>query len=60
MERTEEVVAIFKTRASLADDVRQAVRNNHSYEVPAIVVIAAESVDRDYFGWILEQTKAEE
>jgi periplasmic divalent cation tolerance protein len=53
------VVAIFKTRASLADDVRQAVRDHHSYEVPAIAVIGLESVDRDYFGWLLESTKAE-
>ena len=58
-ERAEEVVAIFKTRSSLADDVRQAVRDNHSYEVPAIAVIALESVDRDFFGWILESTKRE-
>jgi periplasmic divalent cation tolerance protein len=57
VERAEEVVAIFKTRASLADDVRQAVRDNHSRDVPAVVVIAAESVDRDYFGWILDSTK---
>jgi periplasmic divalent cation tolerance protein len=58
VERAEEVVAIFKTRASLADDVRQAVRDIHSCELPAVVVIAAESVDRDYFGWILGSTKA--
>jgi periplasmic divalent cation tolerance protein len=30
----EEVVAIFKTLSSLADDVRQAVREGHSDEVP--------------------------
>ena len=57
VQRAEEVVAIFKTRASLADDLRQAVRDNYSHEVPAVVVIAAESVDRDYFGWILDSTK---
>ena len=54
------MVAIFKTRSSLADEVRQAVRDNHPYEVPAIAVIAPESVDRDYFGWILNATKAGE
>jgi periplasmic divalent cation tolerance protein len=58
VERAEEVVAIFKTRASLADDVRQAIRDNHSYDVPSVAVIGLESVDRDYFGWILEATKA--
>ena len=57
VERAGEVVAIFKTRSSLADDVRKAVRVNHSYELPAVAVIALESVDRDYFGWILDSTK---
>jgi periplasmic divalent cation tolerance protein len=57
VERAEEVVVIFKTRSSLADAVRQAVRDNHSYDVPAVAVIALESVDRDYFGWILDSTK---
>jgi periplasmic divalent cation tolerance protein len=57
VERAAEVVAIFKTRASLADGVRQAVRHNHSYELPAVAVIALDSVDSDYFGWILDQTK---
>ena len=56
-ERAEEVVVLFKTRSSLADAVRQAVRDNHSYDVPAVAVIALESVDRDYFGWILHSTK---
>jgi periplasmic divalent cation tolerance protein len=60
VERAEEVVMILKTRASLADRVREAVRQNHSYEVPAIVVIGLESVDRDYFGWILDSTQPEQ
>lgn len=59
VERAEEVVMILKTRASLADRVREAVRQNHSYEVPAIAVIGLESVDRDYFGWILDSTQPE-
>ena len=58
VERAEEVVAIFKTRASLADEVGKAIRDNHSSEVPAIAVIGLESVDHDYFGWILDSTKA--
>ena len=57
VERGEEVVAIFMTRSSLAGDVRQAVRDNHSSDLPAIAVIPLESVDGDYFGWILAQTK---
>jgi len=59
VERAEEVVAIFKTRASLAGDVREAIRGHHSYEMPAIAVIGLESVDSEYFGWILDSTKAD-
>jgi len=60
MQRGEEVAMILKTRASLADSVRRAIREHHSYETPAIAVIALESVDADFFGWILAQTRAEQ
>ena len=60
VERAEEVATIFKTRSSLADAVRQAVRDHHSHEVPAVAVVALESVDRDYFGWILDSTNPEQ
>ncbi len=60
VERAEEVVVILKTRASLADRVREAVRQNHSYDVPAIAVIGLESVDRDYFRWILDSTEPDQ
>jgi periplasmic divalent cation tolerance protein len=57
VERAEEAVAIFKTRASLAENVRAAIRELHTYEVPAISVIPLESVDRDYLEWLLDSTK---
>ena len=44
VERGEEVVMIIKTRASLAEDVRQAVKDMHPYETPAILVLPIESV----------------
>ena len=59
MQRGEEVVTILKTRASLAEAVRLVLREHHSYETPAIAVIALESIDADFLGWILAQTRAE-
>jgi periplasmic divalent cation tolerance protein len=56
IERAEETVMIVKTRASLAEPVRQAVKDLHSYEVPSIMVLPAESVDADYYAWILRET----
>ena len=57
IERGEEAVAIFKTRASLVEPLRQAVKEIHPYEIPSIMVVAIESVDADYYAWILKETE---
>ena len=56
LERGEEAVALFKTRASLAEAVSQAVKEAHPYEVPAIMVLPVESVDAAYYRWIVAET----
>jgi periplasmic divalent cation tolerance protein len=53
------VVMIIKTRASLAEAVRAAVRQMHSYTTPAILVLPTESVDPDYHAWIIQETQEE-
>ena len=57
VERAEEVVMIIKTRASLAEQVRAAVKETHSYATPAILVISLESVDSSYLEWLLAATE---
>jgi len=57
LERAEECVAIFKTRASLAEPLREALKQVHPYDTPSIVVIPAELVDADYYRWILQETE---
>jgi periplasmic divalent cation tolerance protein len=59
IDRGDEVVMIIKTRASLAEAVRAAVRQMHSYTTPAILVLPIESVDPDYHAWIVEETRGE-
>ena len=58
LERGEEAVMIIKTRASLAPAVSDAVKELHSYTTPAIVVLPVESVEQNYLGWLLAETKA--
>jgi periplasmic divalent cation tolerance protein len=58
VERGEEVTMIIKTRASLAEKVRAAVREMHSYTTPAILVVPIETVDPDYHAWIMAETGA--
>jgi periplasmic divalent cation tolerance protein len=57
IERGEEVVMIIKTRAALAEAVRDAVRQLHSYTTPAILVLPIESVDPNYKAWLLAETE---
>ena len=57
IERGEEVVMIIKTRAALAEPVRAAVKETHSYTTPAILVQPLESVDADYLAWLLAETE---
>jgi periplasmic divalent cation tolerance protein len=59
IERGEEVVMIIKTRAALAEAVRVAVKDKHSYSTPAVLVIPIESVDPDYHAWLAAEAKGE-
>jgi periplasmic divalent cation tolerance protein len=50
---------IIKTRAGLAEAVRAAVKQMHSYSTPAILVLPIESVDPDYLAWIVAEAQGE-
>ena len=57
VERGEEAVMIVKTRASLVDAVSGAVKELHSYDTPAILVLALESVEKTYLAWLMAETE---
>ena len=56
VERGNEVIMVIKTRQSLAENVRAAVRANHPFETPAILFLPASGGDKDYVGWIMDET----
>jgi periplasmic divalent cation tolerance protein len=58
IERGEEVVMIVKTRAALVARVSAAVKELHSYTVPAIMVLPVEHIDPAYRDWLLAETAA--
>lgn len=58
LERGEEVVALFKTRASLAQSVQESIRKTHPYETPAILILPVDAVDPAYHAWIEAETRA--
>jgi periplasmic divalent cation tolerance protein len=56
IERVEEVVMIIKTRAAMAEPVRSAVKEAHTYTTPAFMVLPVDGVDPDYHAWITNET----
>ncbi len=56
VQRGEEAVMIIKTRASFADRVRKAIKADHPYATPAIMVLPVESVEDTYLRWIMAET----
>lgn len=58
IERGEEVVMIIKTRASLAESVRAAVKDMHSYTTPAILVLPIAGGEPGYLEWLMAETEA--
>src|ERR1041385_790408 len=57
IERGEEVVMIIKTRASLAERVRATVKDMHSYDTPAILVLPIEGGEAGYLEWLMQETE---
>ena len=47
-----EYQVLFKTKAALYQAVEQAIRELHSYELPAIHACAIEHIYQPYAGWI--------
>jgi periplasmic divalent cation tolerance protein len=57
--RGEEVVMIIKTRRSLAEQVRAAVKEMHSYTTPAILVLPIEGGEPGYLDWLMKETESQ-
>jgi periplasmic divalent cation tolerance protein len=58
VERGAEVIMIIKTRGSLQERVAAAVRDGHPFETPAVLFLPTSGGDKDYVGWIMDETAA--
>ena len=56
VESAEEWQCQIKTRQALLDDVADAIREVHPYEVPEIVALPIVAGSREYLSWLEEQT----
>ncbi|MHA2234608.1 MAG: divalent-cation tolerance protein CutA [Candidatus Thorarchaeota archaeon] len=48
----EESLLIMKTQVDRKEDLWEAIKSKHPYEVPEFVVISIDSGSQDYFDWI--------
>ena len=53
LEDTEEAIALFKTTEERWEDVKKAIKDIHSYELPCILKISAES-SKEFDRWVKE------
>ena len=58
IENDDEVVAIFKSQASRADELIAAIEDRHPYDTPAIVVLPITKGSASYLNWIVAETGA--
>nr|WP_321514216.1 divalent-cation tolerance protein CutA [uncultured Pseudodesulfovibrio sp.] len=56
VEHANEIVLIAKTRDSLVDELTDAVKAMHTYEVPCIVAIPITGGNPDFLRWINSET----
>lgn len=59
VETSREYLLLIKTTAEKFDDVRDAIRESHSYNLPECIAIAIEDGSADYLEWIGESVAAE-
>lgn len=56
LERSEEVILLLKTTAEKASALMEALRQEHPYEVPAILLLPVEEAGTAFAAWVVEQT----
>ncbi|WP_319543837.1 divalent-cation tolerance protein CutA [uncultured Pseudodesulfovibrio sp.] len=56
VEHANEIVLVAKTRDSLVDELTDAVKAMHTYEVPCIVAIPITGGNPDFLRWINSET----
>ncbi len=51
IQESHEYQLIFKTKKSVLEDLEKRILELHSYEVPEIIAVPVDSVNKDYLKW---------
>ena len=58
IEQTEEWLCIMKSRSDLYDELEEALKNIHPYEVPEIVAVPIVSGSQSYLEWLDNEVRS--
>ena len=56
IEKTPEYVALFKTTQRKKRQLTEKIKETHPYEVPDIVELNVNSINKPYLSWLIEST----
>lgn len=56
LEQAQEWVCNFKTRVDLYNQLEEAIKASHSYDVPEIVATSIVAGSKDYLDWLQKET----
>jgi len=56
MEKTEELLALFKTTTKASSSLKIEIKKLHPYKVPEIAEIKINSINKSYFDWLMQST----
>lgn len=57
VEEDKEFVVLAKTRKELFEEVKKGINEIHSYEVPCILALPLEGVNKEYLEWVEKETQ---
>lgn len=58
VERSEEAVLIAKTKSGMVEELTEAVKAMHGYDVPCVVALDITGGNPDFLAWIREETRS--
>ena len=56
IENNSEYIAIFKTTLKNKNLLKKKIKENHPYDVPEIVEISPDSINKPYLNWLINST----
>ncbi len=56
IEKTPEYIALFKTTQRKKKQLKEKIKETHPYEVPEIVELNVNSINKPYLSWLIEST----